>query len=99
MKSQKDTPATADAEATAVSILGWLANEPENLSRFLALTGVAPSDVRTAMGDPAFLAGLVDFLMGHEPTLMAFSAATGVQPEDVVRAHAILSGPYGNDDF
>lgn len=99
MKSQKDTPATQEAEATAVAILGWLAGEPELLARFLALTGVSPSEVRDAIGDPGFLAGLVDFLMGHEPTLLAFSAATGVQPDAVVRAHEILSGPYGADDF
>jgi hypothetical protein len=99
MKSQKDTPAAADAEATATAILGWLAGEPELLSRFLALTGVAPSEVRDAIEDPGFLAGLVDFLMGHEPTLLAFSAATGVLPEAVVRAHEILSGPYGANDF
>lgn len=99
MKSQKDTAVTADAETTAVAILGWLAGEPELLSRFLALTGVAPSDVRSAVGDPGFLAGVVDFLMGHEPTLLAFSEATGIQPDAVVRAHAILSGPYGDSDF
>ncbi|WP_411035355.1 DUF3572 domain-containing protein [Shinella sp. BYT-45] len=99
MKSQKDTPAPEDAEATAIAILGWLAGEPELLSRFLALTGVAPGEVRNAVGDPGFRAALVDFLMGHEPTLLAFSAATGIQPEAVVRAHAILSGPYGSDDF
>jgi hypothetical protein len=99
MKSQKDTPAAQDAEATAVAILGWLAGEPELLSRFLALTGVAPAEVRNAISDPGFLAGLVDFLMGHEPTLVAFSEATGIKPEAVVHAHAILSGPYGSDDF
>ena len=99
MKSQKDTPGTQDAEATAVAILGWLADEPELLSRFLSLTGVAPVDVRGAMNDPGFRAGLVDFLMGHEPTLMAFSEATGIKPEAVVHAHAVLSGPYGGNDF
>lgn len=99
MKSQKDTTAAQDAEATAIAILGWLAGEPELLSRFLALTGVAPSEVRNAVGDPGFLTGLVDFLMSHEPTLLAFSAATGIQPESVVHAHAILSGPHGSADF
>lgn len=93
MKSQKDTPSTEGADATAVAILGWLAGEPELLSRFLALTGVAPSDVRNAVNDPGFLAGIVDFLMSHEPTLMAFCEATGIKPEAVVHAHAALSGP------
>ncbi|MCF3643259.1 DUF3572 domain-containing protein, partial [Rhizobium sp. TRM95111] len=62
-------------------------------SRFLALTGVEPAAVRGAVGDPGFLAGLVDFVMGHEPTLMAFCAATGIRPETVQRAHARLSRP------
>lgn len=99
MKSQKETTAAQDAEATAVAILGWLAGEPELLSRFLALTGVSPGEVRGAVADPGFLAGLVDFLMGHEPTLLAFSEATGVKPESVVQAHAILSGPGDAGNF
>lgn len=99
MRSQKDTSVVAEAEATAVTVLGWLAGEPELLSRFLSLTGVAPTELRNAVDDPGFLAGIVGFLMDHEPTLLAFSAATGVTPEAVVRAHAILSGPYGSDDF
>ena len=99
MKRQKETPAREDADATALSILGWLAGEPDLLSRFLALTGVAPGEVRNAINDPGFLAGLVDFLMEHEPTLLAFSAATGIPPEAVVHAHAVLSGPHGGGGF
>lgn len=94
MQSQKDT-STQAGETTAVSVLAWLAGEPEYLSRFLSLTGVDPSDLRAASTDRGFLAGLVEFLMGHEPTLMAFCAATDTKPEDVVRAHAILSGDNG----
>ena len=99
MESQKDTPAPQQAEDVAVAILGWLAGEPELLARFLALTGVAPSEVRNAVGNPGFLAGLVDFLMSHEPTLLAFSDATGIKPEAVVHAHAALSGPHDGGDF
>lgn len=94
MQSQKDT-SPQDAEATAIAVLAWLAGEPELLSRFLALTGVEPSAVRAAATNRGFLAGLVDFLMGHEPTLMAFCEATGTKPEQVVRAHASLSGAHG----
>ncbi len=98
MNRQKDTPATQEAETTAIAILGWLAGEPELLSRFLALTGVSPSDVRHAVNDPGFLSGILDFLMGHEPTLMAFCAANDVAPETVVRAHALLAGPQADHD-
>lgn len=87
------------AEETAISILAWLANEPELLGRFLALTGTDPTSLRHAAADPGFLAGVVDFLMGHEPTLISFCEATGTKPEQVVRAHAALSGPDNPGDF
>lgn len=91
MQSQKDTTGQ-DAEVLSIAILSWLASEPELLSRFLALTGVDPSDLRAAAGNRGFLAALVEFLMGHEPTLMAFCEATGTKPEQVVRAHASFGG-------
>jgi len=87
------------AEETAISILAWLANEPELFGRFLALTGTDPTSLRHAAADPGFLAGVVDFLMGHEPTLISFCEATGTKPEQVVRAHATLSGPDNPGDF
>lgn len=86
------------ADETAIATLAWLANEPDYLSRFLALTGTDPSHLRQAASQPGFLAGVVDFLMSHEPTLLAFCAATGTPPEDVVRAHAVLSGPAQGED-
>lgn len=86
-------------EETAIGILTWLAGEPELLGRFLALTGTDPSSLRNAASDPGFLAGVTDFLMGHEPTLLAFCEATGTRPEQVVKAHAALSGSQEGFDF
>lgn len=94
----RDIP--ADAEATAVAVLGWLANEPEMLSRFLALSGVQPTQLRQAVGDPAFLAGMLEFLMQHEPTLMEFCTATDTKPETVVEAYRRYAGPsFDSADF
>lgn len=94
----RDIP--ADAEATAVAVLGWLANEPEMLSRFLALSGVQPTQLRQAVGDPAFLAGMLEFLMQHEPTLMEFCTATDTKPEAVVEAYHRYAGPsFDSADF
>ncbi|MDO9415903.1 DUF3572 domain-containing protein [Pararhizobium sp.] len=81
------------ADEIAISVFGWLANEPELLGRFLALTGTDLGSLRSSVNDPAFLAGLLDFLMGHEPTLMAFCTATDTRPEDVVKAHRHFAGP------
>lgn len=89
-----------EAEKTAAAVLGWMAGEPDMLQRFLALSGVAPDQIRSAISDPGFLAGMIDFVMGHEPTLLAFCEATGTKPETVIAAHHHYSGPYfGPGDY
>ncbi|AYG58805.1 DUF3572 domain-containing protein [Rhizobium jaguaris] len=85
--------AAADPQETAIAVLGWLANEPDMFGRFLALTGVEAAQVRNAINQPAFLAGMLDFLMNHEPTLLAFCQASGIAPETVAAASAHFSPP------
>lgn len=89
----RKTQSLAAPDETAAAILQWLASEPDMLGRFLALSGVQPGQMRAAMQDPGFLAGMVDFVMGHEPTLMSFCEASQWQPEAVVRAWHHYSGP------
>ncbi|GGF79417.1 MULTISPECIES: DUF3572 domain-containing protein [Rhizobium] len=89
-----------NAEETAAAVLGWMAGEPDMMQRFLALSGVAPDQIRSAISDPGFLAGVIDFIMSHEPTLLAFCEATGTKPETVIAAHQHYSGPYfGPGDY
>ena len=90
---KKSKLSSVDPQATAVAVLGWLANEPDMFGRFLALTGIEPSQVRGAVNDRGFLAGMLDFLMQHEPTLMAFCEASGTSPEVVAAASAHFSPP------
>jgi Protein of unknown function (DUF3572) len=86
------------AENMAVQALAYLAGEPEDLARFLALTGIGPQAIRSAAGDPQFLAGVLDFVVGDERLLMAFAEHIQVKPEAVLRAQAVLSGaPWGRD--
>jgi len=90
----KNVPSSAQAaEETAVAILGWLASEPDMLGRFLALTGLEAGQLRHAVNDTGFLAGMIDFVMGHEPTLLAFCEATGTKPETVATAWRHYSKP------
>ncbi|WJH39698.1 DUF3572 domain-containing protein [Aliirhizobium terrae] len=84
----------AQAEETAATVLAWLAGEPDMFQRFLALSGVTPDQIRNAVSDPGFLAGMIDFVMGHEPTLLAFCEATGTKPETVVAASHHYTGPH-----
>ncbi|WP_077547186.1 DUF3572 domain-containing protein [Pseudorhizobium flavum] len=90
----KNVPVGRDAaEQTAVAVLGWLASEPDMLGRFLALTGLEAGQLRQAVDDPDFLAGMLDFVMAHEPTLLAFCEASGTKPEAVAAAWRHFSKP------
>ncbi len=91
---------SAIAEETAAAVLSWLANEPEMLGRFLALSGLQASQLRSSVGDPGFLAGMIDFLMSHEPTLMDFCEKSKIRPETVAAASRFYSGPgVGPDGY
>src|SRR5262249_62094472 len=80
------------AEALAVQALGYIAGEPEQLGRFLALSGLGPDTIRTAARDPQFLAGVLDYLPGDERLLTAFASPARVTPQQVMQAHGMLSG-------
>jgi len=78
------------AELLAVNALTFLAGRPEALGRFLALSGVGPHSLRDAAADPAFLAGVLDHLLGDEALLVAYAAAADVRPERVAEARRAL---------
>src|SRR6185437_5539951 len=80
------------AEGLAIQALTFIAGDGERLGRFLAVTGIGPAEIRTAVGDPHFLAGVLDYLAADDRLIAAFAAETGTDPADVGRAHAVLGG-------
>jgi hypothetical protein len=80
------------AELLAIDVLRFLAGQPEELSRFLALSGIGPGDIRAAAREPRFLAGVLEFLLADEPLLLSFSAANGSRPGAVDEARRALDG-------
>ncbi|QPC87614.1 DUF3572 family protein [Mesorhizobium sp. NBSH29] len=91
----KDTTTPSDAEAVAIAALGFIAADPELLPRFLALTGIEVSSIRAAALEPGFLAGVLQFIAAHEPTLLRFAEATGTPPRAILAAQRAL--PQGDD--
>jgi len=85
------------AEQVAINALGFIAGDPVLLNRFLAITGIEASDIRAAAAQPGFLAGVLQFIAAHEPTLIAFSESASVPPEEILKAIRAL--PLGNDDY
>ena len=81
-----------DAEALALGALRFLAADDANWASFAALTGVDLQQARELAAEPAFLAGVLEFLVQHEPLLMTFCGNENVAPERPLMAYHKLSG-------
>ena len=86
-----------DAATIAIAALSYFATEPKTMSRFFALTGLDPSSIRSAASSPAFVAGLLDFVLADERILLAVAEAQETTPEAIVRARQSLERRGGND--
>jgi hypothetical protein len=79
-----------DGEEVAVKALGFLAAEPDRLSRFLDVSGLGPHNLRAAAADPGFLLAVLDYLLADEPLLCAFAADEGFPPERIAAVRAAM---------
>jgi uncharacterized protein DUF3572 len=78
------------AEMLAIQALAFIAAEPERLARFLGMSGIAAEEIRAAARVSAFLAGVLEHMLGDENLLMAFAASAGVDPGEIARARSVL---------
>ncbi len=91
MKSPRTMPVEA-AEALAIQVLGFIAEDSERLTRFFAVTGIDPGGIREQIGSPGFLAGVLGYLASDEKLASEFIGYAPCAPDDVFRAHAALGG-------
>lgn len=82
------------ATSLAITALGFIAGEPERLSRFLALTGIGAESIRAAAREPNFLLGVLDYLASDESLLLAFANQNEIAPQQVAQAREVLAGPH-----
>jgi hypothetical protein len=88
--------AQPDPELLALKALGFLAEAPDALSRFLAQSGVMPAELRTRVDDPHFLGGMLDFLLADDELTGQFCAAEGIEAQAVHLARHRLSQSRAN---
>ena len=81
---------STNAEALALSALGWTLSDGDRAARLLAVTGLTPEGLRSRIGDAAVLAATLAFLEAHEPDLVSCASALGTKPEDLVEARRQL---------
>ncbi|MFS4438570.1 DUF3572 domain-containing protein [Paracoccaceae bacterium GXU_MW_L88] len=83
-------------QETAVSFaqdyILWLIQQEDRLAGFMNGTGNSVTELRAGAGDPAFLAGLLDWLLTDEAQILDFAQETQIPPERVLEARAALPG-------
>ena len=80
------------AAEAAIAALGFLAEDPDRLERFLSLSGLGPHNLRKAAADPRFLAAVLEYVGADERLLVAFAERQRWSPTEVTRARDILAG-------
>jgi hypothetical protein len=75
----------------AIRALGFLASRRAELERFLAQTGLAHADLKRQPAEPEHLVAILDFVIGHEATLLEFSRAVDLPPEATYEARRLFS--------
>ena len=80
----------SDAEAIAASGLGFLAEEPQRLTRFMGLTGIDLDQLRSQAGSPPVLRAVLDHLLEDESLLLVFVSGAGLRPEVLAEARSLL---------
>ena len=90
MYTRSDRISRDDAESIAVAALGFVAEDPETLGRFLGATGLGPQTLRAAAAEPGFLASVLEYLMGDEALLLVFAERHRLRPTMIAAARHLL---------
>ncbi len=80
------------AETTALQALAWLVGNDDLLPTFLGASGASEADLRRAAHDPAFLGGVLDFILMDDAWVIGCCDAQGIAYEQMQQARAALPG-------
>ena len=76
----------------ALKALAFLAHSQEEIDRFVALSGVAPADLRDRADEPEILAAVLDFLLTDDTRVTGFCEEAGIDPRELHAARRALPG-------
>ena len=87
----------ATAETIALQALVFIAGDEDTLNAFMASTGFSVTDLKASAADPAFLGGVLDFVLQDDRNVLGVCQSVGLTPEDLFRARHALPGSPGAD--
>ncbi len=85
------------ATVIALKALAHLVADDTLRHRFMAESGLDQATLGAEAANPAFLAGVLDFLLADETVLTAFCEAASLEPGLPMRARLLLPGGTWSD--
>lgn len=85
----------ANAETIALQALAFIAGDEDILNAFMASCGCSLDEVKGSAADPAFLGGVLDFVLQDDRNVLEFCRTAGLEPSDLFRARHALPGSPG----
>ncbi len=82
---------TETAEIIAISALTFLADDEQRLGRFLALTGLGPTELKAEAHTHRMLSAVLDYLLHDESLLLVFTTLNRIAPELIAPAKQLLA--------
>jgi hypothetical protein len=80
------------AETVALQALAWIAADEELLPQLAGATGASLADAKDRVQDPAFLAGILEFLTMEDRWVRRFCDDVGLPYETPMQALMALPG-------
>ena len=80
------------AESLALKALAFVAANPEELNRFIEVTGVTADLLREETCSPEILASTLDFVLSEESLLINFCSSENINPKEAWQARKGLPG-------
>jgi hypothetical protein len=87
---QSASRARERAETMALNMIAFLMGDEERADGFFGTTGLSPDDLRAGVGQPAFLGGVLDYLLEREDLLVAFCEGANIDPMQPMRIRQLL---------
>ncbi len=69
------------AQTIALQALAYIASDEDQLAGFMAQTGLSTDELKDRAAEPAFLGGVLDFLLSNEKALVAFCEEKEMAPD------------------
>lgn len=92
MPSSNEQISMKSAAFIAIKSLAYISQSPEEITKFMTLTGIEGSDIIRLKENLKFLGGVLDFVTSDESLLLAFCSTENISPEGVEAARIQLLG-------